>query len=109
MSTKTSNRDGADARQVDGGHYKSTPPELEHWNVVAALGWDYFIGQATRYIWRLGQKDDPIIELDKAIHFLEKKRELMIEERDRLAEKAAEDRALNVRTTSIKFKKKTRK
>ena len=76
-------RSGADAQQHGGDHYKGTPPELEHWNVVAALQWDYFIGMATKYLWRLGKKEgeDPIVAIEKAIHTLQKKRELMIAER----------------------------
>lgn len=68
----------ADSRQPGGSHYKDNPtPELQHWNVVAAMGWDYYIGQATRYLWRLGKKDDPVLELEKSIHYLEKKLELI--------------------------------
>lgn len=72
---------GADARQHGGTHYKGLPPELEHWNVVAALGWDYYIGTATKYLWRLGKKDDPIVEIEKAVHYLQKKLELLKAER----------------------------
>lgn len=72
----------ADAKQRGGAHYKDVPPELQHWNVVAALDWDYYIGSATKYLWRLGKKDDPVVELGKAIHFLEKKRELLLAERE---------------------------
>ena len=70
----------ADIKQEGGNHYKGTPEHLQHWNVVAALGWDYFIGHATKYLWRLGKKGGPekaIEDIGKAIHFLEKKRELM--------------------------------
>lgn len=71
----------ADVKQVGGSHYKEVPPELQHWNVVAALNWDYYIGTATKYLWRLGKKDDPVVEIGKAIHYLEKKRELILAER----------------------------
>lgn len=77
----TEGRSGADARQHGGNHYKAVPKELEHWNVVAALGWDYYIGTATKYLWRLGRKDDPVVELDKAMHYLVKKKELILAER----------------------------
>ena len=49
----------ADAKQVGGEHYKEVPEHLQHWNVVAALGWDYFVGNATKYLWRLGKKGGP--------------------------------------------------
>ena len=70
----------ADIKQEGGTHYKNTPPELQHWNVVVALGWDYFIGNATKCLWRLGKKGGPekaIEDITKSIHYLEKKRELM--------------------------------
>lgn len=69
-----------DSKQIGGGHYKSVPEELQHWNVVHRLGWDYYIGAATKYLWRLGKKGSPekaIEDIGKAIHFLEKKKELM--------------------------------
>lgn len=70
----------ADTKQVGGAHYKNTPEHLQHWNVVSAMGWDYFIGTSTKYLWRLGKKGGPekaLEDLNKAIHYLEKKRELM--------------------------------
>jgi len=75
--------EGADATNRGGIHYKDIPNHLQHWNVVAALQWDYFIGCATKHLWRLGKKEgvDPIEDLDKAIHYLQKKRELILEER----------------------------
>ena len=69
----------ADTKQVGGAHYK-VEGELQHWNVVAAMGWDYFVGNATKYLWRLGKKGGPEKELEdlqKAIHYLEKKQELL--------------------------------
>lgn len=71
----------ADRKQHGGDHYKDGPNSLQHWNVVAVLGWDYYIGAATKYLWRLGKKgsaEDAIQDITKAIHYLEKKRELMI-------------------------------
>jgi hypothetical protein len=69
----------ANDKQVGGSHYKQegTP---QHWDVVVALNWDYLVGAATKYLWRLGRKGDAhkaIEDLDKAIHFLQKKREVM--------------------------------
>lgn len=69
----------ADNKQVGGNHYK-VEGELQHWNVVAAMGWDYFVGNATKYLWRLGKKGGPekaLEDIEKAIHYLEKKREIM--------------------------------
>lgn len=71
----------ADSKQVGGEHYKKKDNRLQHWNVVAEIGWDYFIGNATKYLWRLGEKGGPekaVEDISKAIHYLEKKRELMI-------------------------------
>ena len=73
----------ADDKQIGGAHYKDVPDYLQHWNVVAVLKWDFFIGNATKYLWRLGKKGGPdkaLEDISKAIHYLEKKRELMIQE-----------------------------
>lgn len=75
----------ADSKQVGGDHYKEEG-ELQHWNVVARMKWDYFVGNCTKYLWRLGKKGGPdkaIEDISKAIHYLEKKRELMIAEAQR--------------------------
>lgn len=72
----------ANDKQVGGSHYKSTTPGIpEHWDVAVALEWDYFIGAATKYLWRLGKKNPTtrgvLEDLEKSIHYLEKKRELL--------------------------------
>lgn len=73
----------ANSHQVGGKHYQSIKIP-QHWDIVSALGWDYFIGNATKYLWRLGRKHPgragQLQDLDKAIHFLQKKRELLIAE-----------------------------
>lgn len=72
----------SDEKQVGGAHYKGAG-DYQHWNVVHALGWDYLIGSATKYLWRLGKKGDArkaLEDLEKAIHYLEKKRERLAEE-----------------------------
>ena len=69
-------------KQIGGNHYKGNG-EFQHWDVVTALNWDYLLGAATKYLWRLGRKGDlkkSIEDIDKAIHYLEKKRELMYQE-----------------------------
>jgi hypothetical protein len=74
----------ANEKQVGGQHYKGLE-KYQHWDVVTALNWDYLVGTATKYLWRLGRKGDltkSIEDVDKAIHYLEKKRELMVAERD---------------------------
>lgn len=67
----------ADDRQVAGTHYKvANLPD--HWNVVYELQWCYLVGAATKYLWRLGRKGDAakkLEDVEKAIHYLEKKAE----------------------------------
>lgn len=71
----------ANKKQVAGNHYR-TNEMPQHWDVVNMMGWDYFIGNATKYIWRLGKKHPnltgQIEDLDKAMHYLQKKRELLV-------------------------------
>lgn len=65
--------------QIGGTHYKNAKLP-DHWDVVIALNWDYLTGNATKYLWRLGKKgntDAAIQDVEKAIHYLSKKLEVM--------------------------------
>ena len=62
----------ANDRQVGGSHYHQEGAP-QHWDIVRLLGWDYYLGAATKYLWRLGKKGGPhkaIEDISKAIHFL---------------------------------------
>lgn len=63
----------ANERQVGGAHYKTGP--VQHWDMVAQHGLDYFQGQITKYVMRWKAKGG-IQDLEKAAHFLEKYIEL---------------------------------
>lgn len=60
----------ANSRQVGGDHYKKAG-QLEHWDVVALMGWDYFQAQITRYVDRHKRKNGKE-DLEKAMHYLQK-------------------------------------
>lgn len=65
----------ANDKQVGGQHYAAT---LQHWDVVYERKWCYLVGCATKYLWRLGRKGDAaksLEDVEKAIHYLEKKAE----------------------------------
>lgn len=64
----------ADSHQIGGEHYKGLGM-YEHWNVVAVMGWGYFVGQITRYLWRWERKNG-VEDLKKARHYLDKLIEL---------------------------------
>lgn len=54
-------------------HYGGADSPYEHVKVAVALGWDYLVGNATKYIWRAGRKD-PLTEvedLEKAVWYLQ--------------------------------------
>lgn len=61
----------ANDMQVGGKHYKS---EYQHWDFVNDVEFDYYEGCASKYITR--RKTNRKEDLQKAIHFLEKRREL---------------------------------
>lgn len=65
----------ANARQVGGGHYKKNSTDLQHWDVVKLLGWDYFQGNITKYVDR-HRKKKGLQDLLKAEHYLQKYMEL---------------------------------
>jgi len=74
----------ANNKQVGGTHYATDDDLPQHWDIVIAMGWDYLVGNATKYIWRLGKKHTSIggqiEDINKAIHYLEKKREVLSKE-----------------------------
>lgn len=60
--------------QHGGDHYKKYG-DLQPWDVVAAWNMDYFTGTALKYLARWKDKGG-VQDLEKAIHFLQKKIEL---------------------------------
>lgn len=60
----------ANTKQVGGSHY-SQHGALQHWDIVAHFGLDYFQGQITKYVMRWKDKNG-LQDLQKAQHFLEK-------------------------------------
>ena len=71
--------DGHDS--LDPKHYNELPEALQHWNVVPVMGWDYYIGNATKYLWRAGKKssgfmsdhDKEVEDLRKAVIYINKR------------------------------------
>lgn len=63
----------ANSVQVGGSHYKKMP--LEHWDLVALAGLDYYQGNITKYVMRWRDKGG-IEDLKKARHYLDKYIEL---------------------------------
>jgi len=66
-------------------HYNSVASK-QHWDLVYEyLNGDYLLGNATKYIFRFGKKGtekDHIEDLKKAIHYLEKKIEILQNQED---------------------------
>ena len=70
---------------TDPSHYNQVPAHLQHWDVVGQMGWDYYIGAATKYIWRAGKKrsagmsdnEKEVEDLKKAVVYLNKKIDLL--------------------------------
>lgn len=69
----------ANEKQFGGGHYKGTG--YEHWDFVHDARLGYHDGTATKYIYRWQKKGAPIVDLEKAGHYLEKCIELQIKHR----------------------------
>ena len=69
----------ANENQIGGSHYK-TGGKAQHWDFVYEyLEGDYLLGAATKYVFRFGKKGDKlksIEDLQKAIHFIQKKIEM---------------------------------
>lgn len=60
----------ANDRQVGGEHY-GPGTDLQHWDLVAMYGWDYFQGQVIKYLMRWRKKNG-VEDLEKAAHYLQK-------------------------------------
>lgn len=76
----------ANDRQVAGSHYKG---KVQHWDLVAMYNLDYFIGNATKYLFRFGKKGtlkDHMNDLEKAKHYIEKRIEMLQSDLDALEE-----------------------
>lgn len=72
----------ANEYQVGGNHYQ-TACGVQHWDVVYLIfNGDYLLGAASKYMARVGKKGNAakaVEDIEKAIHYLEKKRELLIQ------------------------------
>lgn len=65
-------------KQIGGDHYKQL--KIQVWDFVAANDLDFFQGNAIKYIVRKkGTLENRIKDYQKAIHYLEKKIELLKE------------------------------
>lgn len=64
----------ANSKQIGGDHYKQYG-NLQPWDVVIAWNMDYLTGTALKYLARWHDKGG-IADLEKAIHFIEKKIEV---------------------------------
>lgn len=66
----------AHERQVGGTYYKQA--KLQPWDVIQAWNLDFWLGNAVKYIFRAatGVKEDPVLNLEKGQHYMEKKIEL---------------------------------
>lgn len=69
----------ANQKQVGGTHYKDM--KLEPWDIADTWPIEQQIGiyrhGALKYIMRMGSKDDSLQEINKAIHYLEKLKEVL--------------------------------
>ena len=61
-------------RQEGGNHYKAMSVEpwdvIDSWSAEAAIG--FYRGNALKYIMRAGAKGDPVEDLKKARHYIDK-------------------------------------
>lgn len=63
-------------KQIDGTYYVNMA--IQPWELIARNRLDYFEGAAAKYLLRWRAKDG-VIDLDKAIHYLERIKELALE------------------------------
>lgn len=56
--------------QVNGDHYQGEL--MQPWDVIALCGFDYFLGNVTKYILRYDRKGEAYEDLKKAAHYIAK-------------------------------------
>lgn len=91
LSTSEGNAPSANQYQVGGDHYRKR--EYQHWDFVADAGLGYFTGQATKYLARWRDKAG-VADLEKALHYLRKRRELLKPDQRRRARSPDQIKAL---------------
>ena len=64
-------------RQVGGQHYKQH--SIQPWDIIDDYDLDFYSGNAIKYICRQWDKDTPIENVEKALHYLEKRLEILKE------------------------------
>lgn len=62
----------ANSRQEGGHHYQS---DYQHWDWVEEIDMDYLLAAATKYLTRWRQKGNGVVDIKKAIHYVEKRAE----------------------------------
>lgn len=79
----------ANETQVGGTHYKADDDQMRraqlvgwdapvgHWNFVMLYNYDYVCGNATKYLDRFFKKGTPVQDLEKVIHYLTYRKELL--------------------------------
>lgn len=72
---------------INPSHYKRNG--LEAIDVIEAFELNYRVGSATKYILRLGHKNDALEDLRKAIWFLRREEAAMVKARKRKRERGA--------------------
>ena len=64
----------ASARNTAPSHYSYS--EIQPWDVIDAWELNYYLGNVVKYVCRAGRKGEALVDLNKALHYLQKEVEL---------------------------------
>ena len=82
--TRLQNEYRASATQVGGTHYKDKAVQpwdvVDTWPLEQRIG--FYRGNAQKYIMRLGDKDERLLEAKKAMHYMQKLIEVLEENKE---------------------------
>lgn len=71
----------APSRQVGGDHYAAMDLQpiqvIESWVKYWPREISWHLGNVVKYVGRCGRKDDSTVEIEKAIHYLERARDVL--------------------------------
>ena len=59
----------ANKRQIGGDHYRS---KFQHWDLISRNNVPYLEGTATKYIARWRKAEEPLEDLEKCVHYIDK-------------------------------------
>ena len=73
-------------KQIGGDHY--VKHKIQPWDIIEEYNLGFWDGNAVKYILRYKKKGNPLEDIEKAIHYLEHVKELLLKHADEIVKQA---------------------